>query len=153
MKAFSLLMAALVGSLLPLQALINARLGQSTHGPLFASMVSFLVGSAALLLCWSALRPAAIDFGTLSRMEWWGWTGGLIGALFVLAATVLVPRLGAAGLICAVVFGQMVGSLLLDHYGVLHPRQAIDPMRVLGVLLVAAGALLVVRPWQAAAPA
>ena len=153
MKAFSLLMAALVGTLLPLQALINARLGQSTHGALFASMVSFLVGSAALVLCWIALRPAAIDAGALSRMAWWGWTGGLIGALFVLAATVLVPRLGAAGLICAVVFGLMLGSLLLDHWGVLHPRQPIDPVRALGVLLVAAGALLVVRPWQAAAPA
>lgn len=152
MKAFSLLMAAAVGALLPLQALINARLGQSTHGPLFASMASFCVGSVALLCCWFALRPAAIDVATLSRMEWWGWTGGLIGALFVLAATVLVPRLGAAGLICAVVFGQMLGSLLLDHFGVLHARQPIDPMRVLGAVLVAAGALLVVRPWQAASP-
>lgn len=153
MKAFSLLMAAAVGAILPLQALVNARLGQSTHGPLFASMASFCVGSVALIVCWLALRPAAIDVGALSRVEWWGWSGGLIGALFVLAATVLVPRLGAAGLICAVVFGQMFGSLLLDHFGVLHPRQPIDPVRVLGVALVAAGALLVVKPWQAAAPA
>lgn len=152
MKTFSLLMAASVGALLPLQALINARLGQATHGPLFASLASFCVGSVALLVCWFALRPAAIDFGTLARMPWWGWSGGLIGALFVLAATVLVPRLGAAGLICAVVFGQMLGSLLLDHFGVLHARQATDPVRVFGVAMVAAGALLVVRPWQAAAP-
>jgi transporter family-2 protein len=47
-----------------------------------------------------------------------------------------------------VVFGQMAGSLLLDHFGVLHARQPADAMRVFGVVLVAIGALLVVRPWQ-----
>ena len=63
----------------------------------------------------------------------------------------LVPRMGAAALICAVVFGQVVGSLLLDHFGVLHTRTPIDPLRVVGALLVVAGALLVVKPWQSAA--
>jgi len=150
MKILGLCIAALVGALLPLQALVNARLGQSTYGPLFASLASFCVGSLALLCCWWLLRPAAIDPATLARVPWWGWSGGLIGAVFVVAATVLVPRLGAAALICVVVFGQMLGSLLLDHYGVLHPRQPIDPLRIAGVLLVAVGALLVVRPWQTA---
>ena len=51
-------------------------------------------------------------------------------------------------LICLVVFGQMAGSLLLDHFGVLHPRQPADALRVFGVVLVAVGALLVVKPWQ-----
>lgn len=150
MKIMSLCIAVIVGALLPLQALVNARLGQSTHGALFASLASFCVGSIALLCCWLVLRPVAIDIGTLARVPWWAWSGGLIGALFVVAATVLVPRLGAASLICVVVFGQMLGSLLLDHFGVLHPRQPIDPLRVGGVLLVAIGALLVVRPWQTA---
>jgi transporter family-2 protein len=148
MKLLSLCIAALVGALLPLQALVNARLGQSTHGALFASLASFCVGSLALLCCWLLLRPAAIDVGTLARVPWWGWSGGLIGALFVVAATVLVPRLGAAALICVVVFGQMLGSLLLDHFGVLHPRQPADALKIVGMALVAAGMLLVVRPWQ-----
>jgi transporter family-2 protein len=47
-----------------------------------------------------------------------------------------------------VVFGQMAGSLLLDHFGVLHSRQPADALRVLGVVLVAVGALLVVKPWH-----
>ena len=60
----------------------------------------------------------------------------------------MIPRMGAASLICLVVFGQMAGSLLLDHFGVLHPRQPADMVRVFGVVLVAVGALLVVKPWQ-----
>ena len=42
--------AAAVGVLLPLQALINARLAQETTGALFASFISFAVGTAMLAL-------------------------------------------------------------------------------------------------------
>ena len=143
----ALLLAVCVGALLPLQALINARLGQLTLGPLFASLASFAVGTVALLALWLAWRPGGAV--GLPQAPWWAWTGGLIGALFVVSATVLVPRLGAAALICLVVAGQLAGSLLLDHFGVLHARQPVDPLKLLGMVLVGAGMLLVVRPWQA----
>lgn len=148
MHAFGWLLVLLVGVVLPLQALVNARLGALTAGPLFASLASFAVGSVALLLAWLAIRPQGLDTASLARVPWWAWSGGLMGAAFVVISTVMVPRLGAAALICLVVFGQLAGSLLMDHYGVLHPRQPADPLRILGVVLVAAGALLVVRPWQ-----
>lgn len=148
MNAMGWLLVLLVGAVLPLQALVNARLGALSFGPLFASLASFAVGTLALLLAWLATRPQGLDAGVLARAPWWAWTGGLLGAAFVVIATVMVPRLGAAALICLVVFGQLAGSLLLDHFGVLHPRQPADPLRILGVVLVAAGALLVVRPWQ-----
>ena len=38
---------------------------------------------------------------------------------------------------------------VLDHYGVLHARQPVDALRIVGLLLVVAGAVLVVKPWQA----
>ena len=148
MNAMGWLLVLLIGAVLPLQALLNARLGALSHGALFASLASFVVGTLALLLVWLATRPPALDAGTLARIPWWAWSGGLMGAAFVVVSTVMIPRLGAAALICLVVFGQLVGSLLLDHFGVLHPRQPADPLRILGVVLVAAGALLVVRPWQ-----
>lgn len=147
MNPLFLIVALCVGALLPLQALINARLGQLTLGPLFASLASFAVGTTALLALWLAWRPGNGGSG-FPMAPWWAWTGGLIGAAFVVAATVLVPRLGAAALICLVVFGQLAGSLLLDHFGVLHARQPVDALKLLGVALVATGMLLVVRPWQ-----
>ena len=148
MHAMGWLLVLLVGVVLPLQALVNARLGELTFGALFASLASFAVGTLALLLAWLATRPQGLDAGALARVPWWAWSGGLMGAAFVVISTVMVPRLGAAALICLVVFGQLAGSLLMDHFGVLHPRQPADPLRILGVVLVAAGALLVVKPWQ-----
>ena len=71
------------------------------------------------------------------------------GFLDIASATLLVPRLGAASLICLVVAGQLVGSVVLDHYGVLHARQPVESLRIVGLLLVVAGAVLVVKPWQA----
>lgn len=147
MKAASLGLALFIGMLLPLQALINASLGKQTTGPLFASLASFAVGTVVLCAWWLASKPS-FDPSLLARVPWWAWTGGLIGAFYVAGATMLIPRMGAASLICVVVFGQVAGSLLLDHFGVLHARQPMDAMRMAGALLVVIGALLVVRPWQ-----
>lgn len=150
MNAMGLGLAVFIGMLLPLQALINAALGRQTFGPLFASLASFTVGTLVLLAWWAATKPVFVP-AALGKVPWWAWLGGVIGALFVASATLLVPRLGAASLICLVVAGQLVGSVALDHFGVLHARQPVDGLRVLGLLLVIGGALLVVRPWQSPA--
>jgi transporter family-2 protein len=56
------------------------------------------------------------------------------------------PRLGAATLVAALVAGQMVASLALDHFGwvgfTVHP---IDPWRLLGAALIVGGVVLVQR--------
>lgn len=139
-------LAVVVGALLPLQALVNARLGQATSGPLFASFVSFLVGTVLLGVAMLAMRTPMPTREAIAALPAWSWTGGIVGAVFVLTATGLVPRLGAAALICLAVFGQLVGSLLLDHYGVLHAPRAADLPRIAGAVLVGVGALLVLRP-------
>ncbi|MET0329316.1 MAG: DMT family transporter [Luteimonas sp.] len=141
--------AVLVGMLLPLQALLNARVGAMTHGALFASFLSFAVGTLALALLLLVTRTPLPSLRTLGTLPPWLWLGGLIGALFVFCGTLLVPRLGAAGMICLVVAGQLTGSLLLDHFGVLSQPRPVDALRLAGAVLVAIGALLVVRPWQA----
>src|SRR5690606_24964458 len=128
--------------LLPLQALINARLGQASAGPLFASFASFLVGTLVLALALLATRTPLPEARTLAALPPWVWLGGAIGAAFVLCATVLVPKLGAAGLICLIVFGQLIGSLLFDHFGVLGDVRPVDAWRVLGAVLVAVGVVL-----------
>lgn len=141
--------AILIGAVLPLQALVNARLGQVTGGALFASFVSFLVGTLVLAVAVFASRPRLPTMSTLVAQPAWIWLGGAIGAAYVLSATVLVPRIGAASLICLIVLGQLTGSLLMDHYGVLSDARPIDALRVVGAVLVAVGAVLVVRPWAA----
>ena len=44
----ALLVAVLIGAILPLQGLVNARLGTHIGGPVVAAFVSFLVGTVML---------------------------------------------------------------------------------------------------------
>ena len=148
MKYLVILLVVMVGAVLPLQALINARLGQVTAGAVFAATVSFVVGTVALALFLVATRPAWPGIEQLSRLPAWAWTGGLIGAVYVAIATLTVPRLGASALISLTVLGQLAGALLLDHFGVLHSPQPVTTTRVAGMVLILAGVLLVVQPWK-----
>jgi len=140
------LIAMLVGVVLPVQSGVNAQLRIGVGHPLLAAFISFAVGTVALLGLNLALRTPVPSGETLGRISWWHWIGGLLGATYVYLAIVLAPRLGAATLVAAIVTGQMVTSLLLDHFGLIgYPQQSLTPARALGALLVIGGVLLIQR--------
>ena len=141
-----LLLALAAGVLLPVQAGVNAQLRSVVGSPLTAALVSFLVGTAGLGTAAVILRAPTALRAAWAVSPWWFWIGGLIGALYVVATIVLAPRLGAATLVAAVVAGQMIASLLLDHYGLLgFPTHPLNGLRVLGAALVIVGVILVQR--------
>jgi bacterial/archaeal transporter family-2 protein len=139
-----LLLAVFAGALLPVQAGVNAQLRVTLGHPVTATLGSFLVGSVALVLIAFAARiPLPLGAG-LSRVPWWHWTGGLLGAVYVALIILLAPRLGAAALMAAVVAGQMLASLALDQWALVgFPLDPLSPQRVLGTLLVIGGVALV----------
>jgi bacterial/archaeal transporter family-2 protein len=141
-----LLLALAAGALLPVQAGLNAQLRLALGSPVAAALVSFLVGTVGLTTIALMLRtplPLARAWASTTPLQ---WSGGLIGALYVLAAIVLAPKLGAATLIAAVVAGQMLTSLLLDQYGLVgFPVHSLTLVRFLGAALVIAGVVLIQR--------
>ena len=143
----ALLVAMLIGAILPLQGLVNARLGVQAGGPVVAAFVSFLVGTAMLGLYLLATRTPVTLLGA-SKWPAWIWAGGALGAIYVACFTLLIPRIGAAGMVCLAVLGQVTASLLLDQFGVLQAPKPVDALRILGALLVLAGVVLVVAPWR-----
>jgi bacterial/archaeal transporter family-2 protein len=141
-----LLMALAAGVLLPVQAGLNAQLRSALGTPVAAALVSFLVGTASLSLVALLLRTPLPLGRAWAVTSPWQWSGGVIGAVYVLAAIVLAPKLGAATLIAAVVAGQMITSLLLDQYGLVgFPVHPLTLVRVLGAALVIAGVILIQR--------
>lgn len=140
------LVAIGVGLLLPLQVGVNAQLRNALGDPIGAALLSFLVGTAALLLLLLAVRAPLPIVDAWSRTPWTYWSGGILGAAYVAMAIVLAPRLGAGTLTAAVVAGQMLTSVVLDHYGwVGFPQHSISIERVLGAALVIAGVVLIQR--------
>jgi bacterial/archaeal transporter family-2 protein len=143
---FFLLLAVLAGAMLPVQTGVNVQLRGLLGHPLAAALVSFLVGSiglAAALLLSRVPLPVGAAWG---RSAWWQWGGGLLGAVYIVGTVVLAPRLGAATLVAALVGGQMIASLVVDHFGwigfAVHP---VTPLRLLGGALIVVGVVLVRR--------
>lgn len=141
-----LIFAVLIGAGLSVQVGLNAQLRTGLGAPFLAALANFLVGTAALLLLLLFLRVQWPGPEQLKAVPVGHWLGGLLGALYVGAAIFLAPRLGSATLLALIVCGQLVMSIVLDHYGMLgfaeHP---VNPARLLGAALLLAGVVLVVR--------
>jgi bacterial/archaeal transporter family-2 protein len=143
-RGFAVLIMAVVGGGVALQAPINAGLGRAT-GSFAAATVSFAIGTL-LLAAIVALAGKAGGIGNATDVEWYYLLGGVLGAAYVFSALVLVSEIGAGGVAAATVTGQLITSVILDRLGVLGLEQeAITPARMLGVVLLLAGTYLIVR--------
>lgn len=139
-----LLVCLLAGALMPLQAGVNAQLARWVGHPVTASLVSFAVGTLALFAYTAATRPPLPPLAALAAAPWWVWAGGLLGSVFVTAAAAFAPRLGAATFISITIAGQVLVSILLDHFGAIgFAARPVTALRLLGALLLIAGVLLV----------
>jgi bacterial/archaeal transporter family-2 protein len=139
-----LLVCLLAGALMPLQAGVNAQLARWVGHPVTASLISFAVGTLALFAYSTALRPQLPGLDALAAAPWWVWGGGLLGSVFVTAAAAFAPRLGAATFISVTIAGQVLVSILLDHFGAVgFAARPVTPLRLLGALLLVGGVLLV----------
>lgn len=139
------LLAVGVGAALTVQVGMNATVARALGSPLWAAVVNFLVGLVVLVAVAAAAAPRPGP-GAVAGVPPWAWFGGVLGALFVAASTVLGPRIGALALVAFVLAGQLVTALLVDQFGVLgFPRAEVTPVRLLGAALLVVGALLVLR--------
>jgi transporter family-2 protein len=137
------LLAVAAGGALPFQAGINARLATFIGGPIRASAISFALGTVVLVLLALVATRGVVSTGRLGSVPWWGWLGGAVGAGYVASTVAAAPRLGALNLFAAVIFGQLLCSVMLDHFGVLYREHSLSAGRLGGVVLLAAGVALV----------
>lgn len=138
------LLAVGAGCCIALQAAANGKFRQTIDSPQYAAFFSicgtFLTAITAMLI----LRPPPPSVVALREAPWWNWIGGPLGAMIVLAGAALTRELGAALFIALVVGGQLLCSLMIDHYALLGLKeQPLTWGRVLGALLVVAGVVCI----------
>lgn len=139
-----MLLAFVVGCLLPLQASINAKLGGFLKAPIMAALVNFMVGGTVLLIVILGSRIPNNLLKVFKEAPIYVWIGGLMGAMFVGSIIFLIPRLGAALSFSLIVCGQLVFSLILDHFGLFGvPVQSVNWGRIAGILLILGGVLVI----------
>ncbi|WEK34282.1 MAG: DMT family transporter [Candidatus Pseudobacter hemicellulosilyticus] len=142
-KLIWIFLALLSGAFLPIQAGLNTRMGKAAENAVAASLLSFVVGALGLIF-YILLTRQSISWAGIKTAPAIAWTGGLLGAFYVTVIVLAFPRLGPGLTFGLVVAGQMVISLLLEHFNILVAApQPINFMKILGVLLVIAGVIII----------
>ena len=146
MVVLALAAALIAGALITVQTGSNARLKEALGEPLPAVIVSSLLGIGLLVIVSAVARTPVPPPAKLMAAPWSAWIGGLVGAIYAVTVVVLARSLGATTLTALVITGQLVCSVVLDHFGLIgFEPHALGAGRVLGCLLLLAGVVLIWR--------
>ncbi len=134
-----------IGAILPVQAVLNTKLGKQTGGPLISSLLSFLVGLICLFIINLFGNYTALsNMKLLSVSPWYVWMGGLLGAIYVSCVIFVNQQQGVALTFALVVAGQIFISLLIDHFGLFGSIvRPVSLPKIMGALLIIAGLVLI----------
>ena len=141
-----IIIAILVGMSMATQTGINNQLKNYIHSSIHSAFISFLIGTLLLgmiSLFSSAEWPKISHFSTMPVFL---WMGGLLGVLCVTGSIFLASRLGALSSTVAIVAGQLIISMIFEHFGWLgYQKIGITTERILGILLLMGGVFLVLK--------
>ncbi|MCR8633845.1 DMT family transporter [Paenibacillus radicis (ex Xue et al. 2023)] len=131
MEKVFILLFIVAGIGLSSQAAINGGLGK-TVGALEATFISFLVGTIVLFLFILFFGKGNVLL--LFTVPKWQLVGGLIGAAYIAILTFAVPKIGVGVSIISVICGQILMSMLVDHFGWFNGAKfPINGSKIIGV--------------------
>lgn len=118
-------LAALAGSVFPIQACLNYELGQHVGTPYRAVTLNFFLGS---VIMWVLVFFEYVAFNGQEAplfdqqvneedMMPWMWFGGVFGALIVASITIGIPVLGAVSFTVLFISTQLVSATVADAIG------------------------------------
>ena len=108
----------------------------------FTTVLGALIATAVLLVVRRSLDGYAEGFGAPK----WLWLGAAIGVFVVAAITLAAPEIGTTATVALLIAGQLGASLAIDRFGWFGvDRVSLTAFRILGVVLLVAGAALTLR--------
>lgn len=146
MQALYYLMPIILGFLIPIQSLLNAKLGQRVGSPFIGAAINFAVEFALALTILALIRPAPSRHLVEMDIPWYLYLGGFVGVTYILSTIIIVPKVGNLGFIALIVFSQLFASALYDHIGLFGViKIPFQPLKLVGFLFLIAGLLLVLK--------
>lgn len=137
-------LAAATGVFIALQAAANGKFRANLGYPWWPAFLSICGTMLTALLLMTIFRPPVPSTVQFQSTQWWNWIGGPLGAMIVLSGAALIGELGGGVFIALVVGGQLLCSVLLDHFGLMGlPEVRLTWGRLLGVVLVIAGVVCI----------
>jgi transporter family-2 protein len=146
MNIWDCLLAVFAGMLIPLQAGINAQLRSHLNSPWYATLVSLLVSTICIGTFLLVIRAPMPLQATINQTNWWIWTGGTIGVVYVCIVLMMAPKLGATALVASIICGQLLISVVMDQFGLVGFKQhSLNAGRLAGLAMLIAGVYLIQR--------
>jgi bacterial/archaeal transporter family-2 protein len=140
MKLPYYLLSILAGVGVAFQTGVNSQLRTDTNNPVLTALISFGVGTVALMILYFTIFRQSPAFPAGYTFQWWKFTGGLLGVLYVTGVVIAAPRIGAANALAFIVGGQFVAAIIIDHFGLMRlPVNPISWYRIGGIVLLLLG--------------
>jgi transporter family-2 protein len=142
-------LAFVVSAANSVQARVNGAASEAIDHPIVAAMMSvgggFIVSTAFLVSLPGARRALGRLFSTGTRrsLRTWHYFAGFGGGIFIFGQALVVPQVGVSVYMIAVVTGQTLGSLWVDHIG-LGPagKKRVTLLRFLAGVLAVFGVIV-----------
>jgi bacterial/archaeal transporter family-2 protein len=145
MKIQLYILSLFLGVVLAVHLAMNGKVGSVLQNARVGNGLFWCIGAlGAVAIGLSGWRSGAL--APLNQVNPILLTAGILGASLVFAIAWLIPRVGAGNVMITLLAGQVIGGLIMSHFGWLgSPVQAITLAKVVGVLVMLVGVVLATR--------
>jgi transporter family-2 protein len=142
MKAHLYVLTMFLGVVLAVHLSMNGKVGSVLNNARVGNALFWCIGAVGAL----AIGLTGWQNGALSPLREVHpalLTAGVLGACLVFAIAWLIPQVGAGPVMITLLAGQVLGGLLMSHFGWLgSPVQPITLTKIAGVLVMIGGVVL-----------
>ncbi len=140
-----LLLALISGVLMAVQGSLNAALSK-VIGLLETTFVVHLSGTVILLILLFVVRIGKGNLSALPEAPWYAYLGGAVGVGIIYLVAASIPTLGVANATTAIIVGQVLTAIMIDHFGALGlERITYGWNQLIGLVLLVIGAKLLLK--------
>ena len=142
MRLHLYILTMFLGVILAVHLAMNGKVGAVLNNARVGNALFWCIGAVtAVLIGLSGWQTGAL--APLKQVHPLLLTAGALGASLVFAIAWLIPQVGAGPVMITLLAGQVIGGLLMSHFGWLgSPVSPITLMKIIGVLIMVGGASL-----------
>lgn len=142
MKAPLYVLTMFLGVVLAVHLAMNGKVGSVLNNARVGNALFWCIGAAgAAAIGLTGWRDGALS--PLKEVHPILLTAGILGACLVFAIAWLIPQVGAGPVMITLLAGQVIGGLLMSHFGWLgSPVQPVTLTKIAGVAVMIGGVTL-----------
>jgi transporter family-2 protein len=131
-----------LGVILAVHLAMNGKVGSAIGNPRVANGMFWCIGAlTAVIIGATGWRSGALS--GVKDVHPVLFTAGMLGACLVFAIAWIIPRVGAQSVFITLIAGQVLGGMLISHFGWLgSPVQRVSLTNLFGAVVMFGGVLL-----------